>query len=131
VGERVRIAATPAKWLTAPDHVIQRVAAANRGVYSAAIHLRQLQARPVMIEGRRVPPESIVEVNVRRLKRLERYKLVTRVADGQWKVAPNLVETLRDREKTHPQHRIQIERLDRTVERSVAPTRNRGPDRAG
>ncbi len=84
-----------------------------------------------MIEGRRVPPESIVEVNVRRLKRLERYKLVTRVADGQWKVAPNLVETLRDREKTHPQHRIQIERLDRTVERSVAPTRNRGPDRAG
>jgi hypothetical protein len=131
VGERVRIVATPARWLTAPDHVIQRVAAVNRGVYSAAAHLRQLQARPVTIEGLALPPESIVEVNVRRLKRLERYKLVTRVANGQWKVAPDLVEILRDRETTHPQHRIQIERLDRVVDRTATRTKNRSPDRGG
>ena len=126
VGERVRIAATPAKWLTAPDHAIQRVAAANRGIYGAALHLMDLEARPLLIEGRPVPAQSIVDVNMRRLKRLERYKLVTRVAEGQWQVPGNLVEILRDRERTHPQHRIHIERLDKAVERKLDAPRNRG-----
>jgi type IV secretory pathway VirD2 relaxase len=125
-GERVRITATPGKWVTAPDQVIQRVAAEDRGFYSAPVHLQQLRLRPVMIEGRQVPPESIVEVNVRRLKRLERYNLVTRIAEGHWKVPPNLVDLLRDRERTHPQHRIEIERLDRVLERGRS--RGRGPD---
>jgi hypothetical protein len=35
--------------------------------------------------GRRVPPESIIEVNLRRLERLARYNLVTRLPDGNWK----------------------------------------------
>jgi len=126
VGERVRVAATPAKWLTAPDHAIQRVAGANRGIYSAALHLRDLEARPLLIEGRPVPAQSIVEVNMRRLKRLERYKLVTRVAEGQWQVPANLVEILRDRERTHPEARMQIERLDPTVDRKLDTPRNPG-----
>jgi len=126
LGERVRVAATPAKWLTAPDHAIQRVATANRGIYSAALHLRELEARPLLIEGRPVPPQSIVEVNMRRLKRLERHKVVTRVAEGQWQVPGNLVEILRDREGTHPVHRIQIERLDPTLDHAPQLTRIRG-----
>jgi hypothetical protein len=65
-----------------------------------------------MVDGRRVPPESIIEVNLRRLERLARYNLVTRLPDGNWKVPPNLVEILRDRERTHPQHRIEVERVD-------------------
>jgi hypothetical protein len=84
--------------------------------------------RPVMVDGRRVAPEAILEVNVRRLKRLERYKLVERVSDRCWKVPPNLVELLRDRERTHPQHRIEIERLDRTLDRTLNRGRNRGRD---
>ena len=39
---------------------------------------------------------------MRRLRRLERFKLVTPVADGQWKVAPNLMEILRDCEIERP-----------------------------
>jgi type IV secretory pathway VirD2 relaxase len=123
VGERVRVAAVPGRWLTAPDQVIARVAAASRGVYSAWNHQRELALRPVMVEGRRVDPESILEVNLRRLERLARYNLVTRLPDGNWRVPPNLVETLRQREISHPQHRIEIERLDRTLQRG----RDRGP----
>ena len=123
VGERVRIAAVPGKWLTAPDQAIARAAAANRGSYSPSAHQRELILRPILVEGRRVPPESIVEVNVRRLERLERYNLAGRTPDGNWKVPPNLVDLLRDRERTHPRHRIEIERLDRPLDRG----RRRGP----
>jgi type IV secretory pathway VirD2 relaxase len=123
VGERVRVAAVPGRWLTAPDQVIARVAAASRGVYSAWNHRRELALRPAMVEGRRVDPESILEVNLRRLERLARYNLVTRLPDGNWKVSPNLVEMLRQREISHPQHWIEVERLDRAVQR----VRDRGP----
>jgi hypothetical protein len=70
-----------------------------------------------------VDPESILEVNLRRLERLAQYNLVTRLPDGDWNVPVNLVETLRQREITHPQHRIEIERLDRALQRG----RDRGP----
>ena len=126
VGERVRVQAVAGKWLTAPDQAIARVAAAARGYYDLSAHHRELIMRPVMIEGRHVAPESILEVNVRRLERLERYKLVERISDRCWKVPPNLIELLRDRERTHPQHRIEIERLDRTLDRTLNRGRNRG-----
>ena len=124
VGERVRISSVQGTWLTAPDQAIARAAAAHPGIYDPRRHERDLVLRPVLIEGRRVPPESIVAANVRRLERLERYNLVTRNSDGNWKVPPNLVDILRDRERTHPQHRIEIERLDRPLERG----RSRGRD---
>ncbi len=124
VGERVRITAVEGRWLTAPDAAIARSAAEHRGIYDPRRHERDLILRPVLVEGRRVPPESIVEANVRRLERLERYNLVTRNADGNWKVPPNLVDILRDRERTHPPHRVEIERLDRPLERG----RSRGRD---
>ena len=123
VGERVRVNAVQGRWLTVPDQAIQRVADADHGVYNVRVHRQELERRPVMIEGLRVSPESIIEVNVRRLERLERYKLVRRIADGCWTVPPNLIETLRDRERSHPQHRIEIERLDRPIDRG----RPRGP----
>lgn len=125
MGERVRVRAVAGKWLTAPDQVIARIAATTRGYYDLSAHHRELVMRPVVIEGRPVAPEAILEVNARRLERLERFKLVERISDRCWKVPPNLVDLLRDRERTHPQHRIEIERLDRTLDR----TRNRGRNR--
>jgi type IV secretory pathway VirD2 relaxase len=124
-GTRVRVATVPTKWLTAPDQAIHRVAQEHGGIYSAAAHRRQLEARPVVIEGCRLSPESVVEVNLRRLERLARYNLVTRISEDAWQVPPNLVEILRDRERTHPRHRIEIQRLDRSVglERPRGPTR--------
>ena len=123
VGERVRVAEVPAKWLTAPDQVIAREAAAHGGIYNPAEHEHRLRLKPVVVAGRFVPPEAIVAVNVRRLERLARHQLVTRTSDGTWKVPPNLLDVLREREKTHPQHRIQIEPLDRAPEK----VRGRGP----
>lgn len=136
VGERVRVAAVRDRWLTAPDQAIARAAAANRGIYSARSHHRELILGPVMVEGRRVPPESIIEVNLRRLERLARYNLVTRLPDGNWKIPPNLMDTLRDRERTHPQHRIEVERVDqeRVLGRGLGlralRTRQRDPGRS-
>jgi hypothetical protein len=76
-----------------------------------------------VIAGRPVPPDAIVAVNLRRLERLARHQLVTPMPDGSWKVPSNLLDVLREREKTHPQHRIQIDRLDRTPDQA----RPRGP----
>jgi hypothetical protein len=115
-------------FLTAPDQAIARVAATTRGYYDISTHHRELLMRPVIVEGRRVSPEAILEVNVRRLERLERYKLVERISDRCWQVPPNLVEILRDRERTHPQHRVEIERLDCVVDRPPNRGRNRGRD---
>ena len=128
VGERVRVTAVPGKWVTAPDHAIARMAEVTMGFYDVSTHRQELVLRPVLVEGRPAPPESILAVNVRRLERLERYKLVERISDRCWKVPPNLVDLLRDRERTHPQHRIEIERLDRTVDRALNRERNRGRD---
>ena len=123
VGERVRVAEVPAKWLTAPDQVIVREAAAHGGIYNPAEHERRLRLKPVVVAGRFVAPGAIVAVNVRRLERLARHQLVTRTPEGNWKVPPDLLDVLREREKTHPQHRIPIERLDRAPEQA----RPRGP----
>jgi hypothetical protein len=123
VGERVRVVEVPAKWLTAPDQAIAREAVAHGGIYNPVEHERRLRLKPVVVAGRFVSPEAIVAVNVRRLERLARHHLVTRTPNGSWKVPPNLLDVLRKREKTHPQHRIQIERLDRAPEQA----RPRGP----
>jgi type IV secretory pathway VirD2 relaxase len=123
VGERVRVAEVPAKWVTAPDQAIAREAGLHGGIYSATEHERRLRLKPMVIAGRPVPPDAIVAVNLRRLERLARHQLVTPMPDGSWKVPSNLLDVLREREKTHPQHRIQIDRLDRTPDQA----RPRGP----
>ncbi len=123
-GERVRIKSAPEPWVKGPDHVIARAGAANRGVYSPALHLQQLSGTHVAVDGQRVSPQEAVEVNQRRLERLERFKLVSKLPDGTWRVPHDLVEQLRDRERTHPRHRLQVERLDR--DRRVEQDRGRG-----
>ena len=75
------------------------------------------------IGGRWVPPQSVIEVNLRRLERLGRYKLVARLPDGTWRVPSNLVDVLRSREQTHPRFRLQVEQPGLQLDRS----RNRGP----
>jgi hypothetical protein len=128
-GEHVRVQAIPGKWVTAPDHVIARFAASTRGHYDVSMHQQQLLHRPVIIDGRHIPTDEILAATVRRLERLERYKLVERASDQLWRVPPNLIGVLRDRERTHPRPRIEIERLDRPLDLTLGRSRNRGPDR--
>jgi len=122
-GVAVRFACEPQPWVKATDQVIQREAAMNGGIYNPTVHLRKLGTMPVAIGGRWVSPESVIEVNQRRLERLERYKLATRLPDGTWRVPPNLVDVLRNREQTHPRFRLQVERPGLQLDRG----RNRGP----
>ena len=123
VGERVRVAEVPAKWLTAPDQAIAREAAAHGGIYKPAEHQRRLRLNPIVVAGRPVAPDAIVAANVRRLERLARHQLATPMPGGSWKVPPSLLDVLREREKTHPQRRIRIDRLERAPEK----VRPRGP----
>jgi type IV secretory pathway VirD2 relaxase len=122
-GVAVRFACQPQPWVKATDQVIQREAAMNGGIYNPTVHLRKLGDMPVAIGGRWVPPASVIEVNQRRLERLERYKLVARLPDGTWRVPPNLVDVLRSREQTHPRFRLQVEQPGLQLDRG----RNRGP----
>jgi type IV secretory pathway VirD2 relaxase len=110
-GTAVRFACEPQRWVKGTDYVIQREAAANRGVYDPAAHLRKLGDRPIAISGRLVEPKDVIAVNVRRLERLERYQLAERLPEGRWRVPSDLVKTLEDRERTHPQYRLQVQPL--------------------
>ena len=104
-GTPIRFACEPQPWVKSTDHVIQREAATNRGIYNPTAHLRKLggvDGMPIGIDGRWVFPSAVVEVNQRRLERLARYHLVAKLPDGTWRVPPNLVEILGSREQSHP-----------------------------
>jgi Protein of unknown function (DUF3363) len=122
-GTPIRFACEPQPWVKRTDHVIQREAATNGGIYDPTAHLRKLGDMPIAIDGRWVFPEAVIEVNQRRLERLARYNLVARQSDGTWRVPPNLVDVLRSREQTHPRFRLQVERPSLQLDRS----RNREP----
>jgi type IV secretory pathway VirD2 relaxase len=122
-GTAIRFACEMQPWIKGTDHVIQKEAAKNRGIYDPTAHPRKLGDMPIAIGGRWVFPEAVIEVNQRRLERLARYNLLAKLPDGTWRVPPNLVDLLRSREQTHPQFRVQVEQIGLQLERG----RNRGP----
>jgi hypothetical protein len=119
----VRLSCERQPWVKATDEVLEREAASNGGIYSPTAHLEKVRRRPPMIEGRWVRADEVIAVNLRRLERLERYKLVSRRPDGTWLVPRDLVSTLRQREQTHPRLRLVVEPLTPAVK----PERRRGP----
>jgi type IV secretory pathway VirD2 relaxase len=122
-GAVVRLACQSQPWVTAVDQAIAREAATNGGIYNPTAHLRKLGDMPVAVAGGWVQPPAVVEANQRRLERLARYNLVERLPEGNWRVPPNLVDTLRSREQTHPRLRIVVERPGPELDRG----RKRGP----
>ena len=107
VGQIVRVAAIAEPWVKQTDHVLSRLASLNSGIYDPARHLQQLTASASANPP--VSPSDLVAGNVRRLERLERYQLATRLRDGRWKVPADLVQQLESRERTHPNRRIRID----------------------
>ncbi|MEP6654534.1 MAG: DUF3363 domain-containing protein [Myxococcales bacterium] len=111
-GDRVRVGIEVAPWLKPADSVIARAALGNSGVYDPARHQRALENLvPRNHEPGQPTAAERVQANLRRLERLERYRLVTRLPDGKWRIPQDLVEQLRGREKTHPQHRIHFAKV--------------------
>ena len=124
-GDVARISSPTESWVKASDRIIARAALQNAGVYDPAVHQRGLEvanrAAPMMTGP---TPADLVAANLRRLERLERYGLATRLAKGCWRVPGDLVAQLESRERTHPRHRVQIDRLGRELQIG----RKRGPE---
>ena len=126
-GDTVRVGVDVARWLRPADLIVARFAELNGGIYDPARHQRELENLPRAPATANEPtPAQRVAANVYRLERLERYKLVTRLPDGRWKIRPDLVSQLQDRERTHPQFRMRVERTG--PERVPAPTPDRAPE---
>jgi hypothetical protein len=126
-GDTVRVGVDVAHWLRPADPIVARFAELNGGIYDPGRHQRQLENLPRAPATANEPtPAQRVAANVYRLERLERYKLVTRLPDGRWKIRPDLVSQLQDRERTHPQFRMRVERTG--PERAPVLTRDRAPE---
>jgi len=121
--EVVRVGFQEEPWLKPADRIVSRFAEGNGGIYDPARHQRELERLPRSPSDHAQPhPEERVRANVRRLERLARYRLVTRLPDGRWQIPADLLKKLEDRERTHPQHRL-------SLDRAQSPTRNPTPSR--
>jgi hypothetical protein len=132
VGDTLRVSSPTESWVKATDRIVARYASEHGGVYDPAAHERELALRGMRAGPGQPSPRDLVVANVRRLERLERYGLVARQPAGRWLVRADLVSQLEARERTHPRHRIQIDRLGppRQIDRSGperGPFRRRGP----
>jgi hypothetical protein len=117
-GDAVRVGFAVEQWLKPADRIVARFAEENGGIYDPARHQRALENLPGARGATADPkPSERVAANVRRLERLERYHLVTRLPDGRWRIRPDLLSQLEDRERTHPQHRLVVERLGEPIAR--------------
>jgi type IV secretory pathway VirD2 relaxase len=110
-GAVVRIEVKRESWAKPPDRVIERIASRAGGIYDPKTHLQELRRRPLVIGGSTVEPAAVIDVNLRRLRRLARHELVTELPDGTWRVPPNLGKVLSDRERSHPKFRTDVEVL--------------------
>jgi type IV secretory pathway VirD2 relaxase len=111
-GDVVRVAQATEPWVKPTDQVLARIAELNAGIYDPAAHLLQLSGLP----EKAAPPADLVAGNVRRLERLERYGLVTRLPDGRWRIRPDLLQQLQARETTHPRHRLRVQYAGASVQ---------------
>jgi len=123
--EVVRVGVTAEPWLKPADRIVDRFARENDGIYDPVCHQRELERLRPSPSDRELPtPEERVTANVRRLERLERYRLAIRLPDGRWQIPADLLKKLEDRERTHPQHRQRLDKL-RSPTREPAPSRER------
>jgi uncharacterized protein DUF3363 len=109
-GEMVRVGVQTESWLKPSDRIIERFARENGGIYDPTRHQRALETLPrASGAGDEPSPAQRVTANIRRLERLARYRLATRLSDGRWQVVPNLISELEARERTHPRHLFRVE----------------------
>lgn len=124
-GDSVRVSSHSESWIKPTDRIVAQAALENEGIYDPVQHQGALEAlrRRQPPVGSGVPtPADLVSGNVRRLERLAHYNLVSRLPDGRWRVAQDLVSQLEAREHTHPQRRLRVEAVG-----IGAPARDRGP----
>jgi hypothetical protein len=125
-GDKVRIGFEVEPWLKPADRIVSQFAQGNGGIYDPVGHQRALEGLNQSRGGDGQPsPAERAAANVRRLERLARYRLVTPLPNGCWRIPADLLRQLEDRERTHPQTRF---RFDRFRVPSREPIRPRVPD---
>jgi hypothetical protein len=121
-GEAVRVGFTAEPWLKPADRIVARFAQDNGGIYDPVRHQRALeQLRQPRPEQDQPSAAERVVANVRRLERLARYRLVSRLPDGRWKIPADLLLKLESRERTHPQQRFRFEKVGSPVRTRALP----------
>ena len=124
--DAVRVGVEVEPWAKPADRIVSQFARGNGGIYDPHRHQRELEALRQGPSGDRQPtPAERVAANVRRLERLERYRLAKRFADGRWQIPADLLSQLESRERTHPQQRIRFEKVGAPARE---PARPRIPD---
>jgi hypothetical protein len=123
--DAVRLGVEVESWVKPADRIVSQFAQKNGGIYDPDRHQHELEGLPQAPSGDRQPtPAERVRANVRRLDRLERYRLAKRLADGRWQIPADLLSQLESRERTHPQHRICFDKIGPARE----PARPPAPD---
>jgi len=92
------------------DRII--AALAENGIYRTERHLAEARTRERN-------PEGFVQAHVRRLEALRRAGIVERVADGVWRVPPDLIERGRAYDARHAQGALVDIRSELPIERQV------------
>ena len=94
--DAVRVGCEVEPWLKPADRIVAQFAQENGGIYDPVRHQRELEGLRQSPGGDGQPtPAERVTANVRRLDRLERYRLATRLADGRWQIPADLLSQLR------------------------------------
>jgi hypothetical protein len=127
-GDTIRVRFDAERWVKPADKIVARFAEVHGGTYDPLQHRRELEALPRAAFSAGEPtPEQRVAANIRRLERLERYQLTTRLPHGRWRIPGDLLTQLENRERTHPQQRMQVERIgpDRNQTVETGPARER------
>jgi hypothetical protein len=120
--DAVRLGVEVEPWVKSADRIVSQFAQKNGGIYDPLRHQRELAELRQAPSGDHQPtPAERVTANVRRLERLERYRLAKRLADGRWQIPADLLSQLESRERTHPQHRIRFDKIGGPAREPVRP----------
>ena len=126
-GSIVSLSVKKDSWVKDSDLNIIRVSVANGGIYGRSLHERSIPGDTVKViidhkKGlyREVKKEEYLDAHEMRIKKLERFKLVSRNQDGTWTVPGGLIKSLEDRNNTNPVVKTILKSLsDLSVEEQV------------
>ena len=106
-GDIVRVGRTAEAWIKPTDRVLVGDRRAERRPLRPGGASPPARGRPAT----GTPARDLVAGNLRRLERLERYGLVTRLPEGTWQVPLDLLAQLQAREVSHPRHALLVQYL--------------------
>ncbi len=131
VGDIVRVGSDSESWVKPNDRVVAKFAELNGGVYDPPAHEQNLSGLQRAPTAGAPSPAVLVAANVRRLERLAKFGLAEPLPGGRWKVSPNLVKQLEERDRTATQSRLRVTKVAPALQAQIThegPTwLDRGP----